>query len=41
MKKFIKALEDNGGMGRIVNSAILTEKVTGRPVQQERTAHDS
>lgn len=35
MKKFIEALEKNGGMGRIVNSAILSEKVTGRPVSQE------
>lgn len=35
MKKFIEALEKNGGMGRIVNSAIMSEKVTGRPVQQE------
>lgn len=32
MKKFIKALEDNGIMKRIVDSAVITEKITGEPV---------
>lgn len=35
MKRFIKALEDNGAMDRIVKSAFETEKITGRPVSQE------
>ena len=35
MKRFIKALEDNGAMDRIVKSAFETEKLTGRPVSQE------
>lgn len=38
MKKFIKALEDRGIMKSIVNSAILTEKVTGCSVNQEGLA---
>jgi hypothetical protein len=34
MKNFIKALEDKGIMNILVNSAILTEKITGIPVAQ-------
>lgn len=32
MKKFIKALEDQGIMEGIITSGIVTEKITGEPV---------
>lgn len=35
MKKFIKALEGKGIMKEIVDSAVITEKMMGRPVQQD------
>lgn len=34
MKNFIKALEDKGIMKSMIDSAILTEKITGTPVGQ-------
>lgn len=35
MKKFIKALEDNGGMKRIVDSAITKERLSGTSITEE------
>ena len=35
MKKFIKELEDRGIMKEMVDSAIITEKITGCPVNQD------
>lgn len=35
MKKFIKELEDRGIMKTMVDSAIITEKITGCPVRQD------